>query len=134
MERRDAGTRKETKDGQRNMLSEALADAAPPSSCRLVEFEQAFVASIEPAGYLLIVRGVAPSSRMDVFLSHRVYAETPDWWGIEVVGALPGGVCLSETRNYEVAIPLESIQGRRGIEVIGASGSTRIELEPATAC
>lgn len=116
------------------MLSEALAGATPPSSCRLVDFEQAFVASIEPGGRLLIVRGIAPSSRMDIFLSHRLYADTPDWWGIEVVGAQPGGVCLTEALNFEAAIPLENIQGRKGIEVIGANGSTRIELQLAVNC
>ena len=129
-----AARKHKEEDGQQHMLSEALAGATPPSSCRLVEFEQAFVTSIEPGGRLLIVRGIAPSSRMEIFLSHRLYAETPDWWGIEVVGALPGGICLTEARNFEAAIPLENIQGRKGIEVIGAHGKTRIELQPAVTC
>ncbi|MGB5622239.1 MAG: hypothetical protein WBN65_07080 [Gammaproteobacteria bacterium] len=116
------------------MLSDALAGAAPPSSCRLVDFEQAFVASIEPGGRLLIVRGTAPSTKMEILLSHRAYADTPDWWGIEVVSALPGGICLTESRQFEVAISLNGIEGRKGIEVIGASTTRRLELEPAQAC
>jgi len=115
------------------MLSEALAGAAPPSSCQLVEFEHAFVTSIEPGGRLLVVRGTAPSARMEILLSHLAYSDTPDWWGIEVISALPGGICLTESRRYEVAIPLDGIEGRKGIEVIGASTTRQIELEPARA-
>lgn len=123
----------ETMGRKKNMLSEVLAGAAPPSSCQLVEFEQAIVTSIEPGGRLLVVRGTAPSARMEILLSHRAYSDTPDWWGIEVVGALPGGVCLTETRRFEVAISLDGIEGQRGIEVIGASTTSRIELRPAQA-
>lgn len=116
------------------MFSEALAGATLPSSCQLVEFEQAFVTSIEPGGRLLVVRGTAPSARMEILLSHRAYSDTPEWWGIEVVSALPGGICLTESRHFEVAISLDGIEGRKGIEVIGASTTSRIELEPARAC
>lgn len=126
--------RGEKKDGQQQMLSEPLVGTAPPSSCRLVEFEHAFVTNNGPAGRVLVVKGTAPSTRMDVFLSHRVYPETPDWWGIEVVGALPGGICLTESREFETAIPLDAIAGRRGIEVIGAGSTVKLELaQPAIA-
>ena len=112
--------------------NEAARDKAP-ASCQLVSFEHAVIRSREAGGPLLVVSGTAPATNMEVFLSHRVYGETPDWWGIEVVGALPGGVCLTETRHFEVAMPLEQLTGRKGIEVIGAGVKLRLMVEAADA-
>lgn len=82
---------------------------------------------------MLVVSGTAPSTNVDVFLSHRVYGETPEWWGVEVVGALPGGVCLNETRRFEAAMPVAQISGSKGIEVIGADGTLRLKIESTDA-
>ncbi len=99
-----------------------------PESCRLIAFKEAFVTHLKPGHLLLIVRGVAPTVSTRVFLSHREYRRRPDWWGIEVVGALPGGVCLKDDRQYEACISLAGLFGEMGLEVIGATGSMKIEL------
>ena len=80
---------------------------------------------------MLIVSGTAPATNMDVFLSHRIYGEKPEWWGIEVVAALPGGVCLTETKHFETAMPVSHVTGLKGIEVIGADGTLKLRVEPA---
>jgi len=99
-----------------------------PESCRLIAFKEAFVTHLKPGHSLLIVSGVAPTVSTRVFLSHREYRRRPDWWGIEVVGALPGGVCLQDDRQYEACISLAGLIGEMGIEVVGAAGSMKIEL------
>lgn len=99
-----------------------------PASCQLVPFKKAVIVSSVHGAPLLVVSGIAPSTRMDIFLSHREYRDKPDWWGIEVVGALPGGVCLTETRRFEAAIPISHLVGHKGIEVIGADTSVKLTL------
>ena len=99
-----------------------------PESCRLIAFKEAFVTHLKPGHSLLVVRGVAPTVSTRVFLSHREYRRRPDWWGIEVVGALPGGVCLKDDRHYEACISLAGLIGEMGIEVVGASTSMKLEL------
>ena len=110
------------------MSAEEFQKAPAPESCRLISFDDA---RIERGGFpgnpTLIVRGEAPCLNMSVFLSPRVYVRCPEWWGVEVVGCLPGGICLTALKPYEVSIPLGGITGSRGIEVIGAQGSRQIE-------
>jgi len=107
---------------------DAFSHPKVPESCCLVEFKEAFISHLKPGHSLLIVRGVAPSVSTRVFLSHRVYKRRPDWWGIEVVGALPGGVCLKDDRFYEACIPVAGLIGAMGIEVVGATGRMKIEI------
>jgi hypothetical protein len=45
-----------------------------------------------------------------------------------VVGALPGGVCLKDDRQYEACISLTGLIGEMGLEVVGAASSMKIEL------
>jgi hypothetical protein len=63
---------------------------------------------------------------MKVRLSPRVYIQQPDYWGVEVVGTLPG-VGLPATAPYTVALPLDGIRGKKGVEVIGASTGKKLE-------
>ena len=98
-------------------------------SCRLIDFENAeVVGGIVQGTYFLVVGGTAPCQNMTVKLAPRVYPTRPEYWGIEVVGCLPGGICLPATRPYVESTPLAGITGTKGIEVIGASGSQKFDV------
>jgi len=64
-----------------------------------------------------------------VRLSPLIYIECPEHWGIEVLGFLPGNICLTAMKPYAVAIPLTGITGYKGIEVLGARRSEQIDVE-----
>jgi hypothetical protein len=99
---------------------------------RLIDFELAEVWTLEsfPPQYLLVVSGIKPYLNMRVNLAPLVYIQQPEYWGIEVVGRIRGGIGLPTTAPYTVSIPLAGITGTRGIEVIGATRSERIEVPP----
>ena len=61
-----------------------------------------------------------------------MYIQQPDYWGIEVVGCLPGGICLPAIAPYSVDL-LDPPLGRKGIEIIGASRRQIIEIPPPAA-
>lgn len=106
--------------------------ALPASgSVRRINFTKAVVRSgFVPNTYFLIVSGTKPCVNMLVELSPLVYIQQPDYWGIEVVGSLPG-FCLPATAPYVVSIPLDGITGKKGIEVIGATKRKRIPVPSA---
>ncbi len=115
---------------------EALPKAG---SYRLVDFEWAEVVTLEsfPPQFLLRVGGTKPYANLRVDLSPLVHIRQPEYWGIEVVGLLRGGILLPAEVPYEVSLPLSGIMGTRGIEVIGATHSEKIEIpheEPAGSC
>ena len=60
---------------------------------------------------------------MQVDLSPLIYIDCPEYWGIEVIGRLPGGVCLTAVKPFTISLPLDggNIIGSLGIEVIGAN-------------
>ena len=105
--------------------------ALPPSeSCRRIGFDKAYVKHVGPARIpTLFVEGEAPCFNMEVRLWPLIYIDCPEYWGIEVVGCLPGGICLTAIKPYHVSIPLAGIIGSRGIEVLGAHQSEKIDLE-----
>ena len=96
------------------------------SWCGLIEFDEA---SVEPEGPKLVVKGIADCSNMHVFLFPIMHFKCPEWWGIQVVGCLPSGICVTATEPYEVEIPLDGLIGSEGVEVIGASGTKQLALE-----
>ena len=99
-------------------------------SCRRIDFHEAEIWPAEPPGTpTLVVRGQAPCQNMEVSLYPLVYIRCPEYWGIEVVGCLPGGICLTAIKDYEVTIDLSGIMGSEGIEVIGATKRKKFELE-----
>jgi hypothetical protein len=104
-----------------------------PSSCRLIDFEEAEVRpGIVSGTYILIVRGTKPYLNMEVNLTPLVYIRQPEYWGIEVIGCLPGGIGLAApTAPYIASLPLNGITGTQGIEVIGATRSEKISIPPA---
>ncbi len=103
-----------------------------PSSCRLIDFEEAEVhPGIVSGTYILIVRGTKPYLNMEVNLVPLVYIRQPEYWGIEVIGCLRGGIVLAPTAPYTAFLPLNGTIGTQGIEVIGATRSEKISVPPA---
>jgi hypothetical protein len=99
-------------------------------SYRLIDFEWTEVVTLEsfPPQFLLRVGGMKPYANMRVDLSPLVYIGQPEYWGIEGVGHLRGGILLPAEVPYEVSLPLSGITGTRGVEVIGANRSKKIEV------
>ncbi len=108
----------------------AYGDLPKADSVRRIDFEEAQVRTLEsfPPQHVLIVRGTKPYLNMRMELSPLIYVMQPEYWGIEVVGHLDGGIGLPAQAPYEVSIPLAGIMGTRGIEVIGATRSQRFDL------
>jgi hypothetical protein len=65
---------------------------------------------------------------MKVSLQPRVYIKRPEYWGIEVVGSLHG-VGIPALAPFTTSIPLDSITGSKGIEVIGATRSEKKDVQ-----
>jgi hypothetical protein len=103
-----------------------------PGSCRLIDFDQAQIYTLESFSpqYVLHVSGTKPYLNMQVDLVPLVYIRQPEYWGIEVVGCLPGGIGLPATAPYTAWINLSGITGTEGIEVIGATRSEKLEVPP----
>jgi hypothetical protein len=71
---------------------------------------------------------------MEVSLTPLVYVRQPEYWGIEVIGCLRGGIVLAPTAPYIVILPLNGTIGTQGIEVIGATRSEKISIPPNKCC
>jgi Subtilisin inhibitor-like len=110
---------------------EALERLPAPQSCWVIDFEKAeiFVLESFPPQYVLVVSGTKPYVNMKVDLVPLVYIQQPEYWGIEVVGCLPG-IGLPATAHYTVSLPLADLTGTEGIEVIGASRHQQIRVPP----
>lgn len=106
------------------MNFEALPQA---QSYRVIPFDKARVEE-QDGVRLLVVTGEAPCANMEVTLMPLIYVTRPDYWGIEVVGHLPDGFCLTAMKPYTTSIRLDGIAGDKGIEVIGANRTERIDL------
>ena len=104
---------------------------APASeSCRLIDFDTAeVITGIVPERYILVVSGEKPYLNLEVRLIPRIYVQRPEYWEIEVVGWLTGPG-LPATAPYHVSLPLDGITGTKGVEVIGASRTERLEVPP----
>jgi hypothetical protein len=96
-------------------------------------FERAQILTLRtfPPRFVLRVTGTKPFLNMEVQLVPLVFIQQPEFWGIEVIGRLPGGIGLPALAPYDVSIPLSGITGTKGVEVIGATRSKRIEVPPA---
>lgn len=113
-------------------LSESLPLA---QSCRIIDFERADAISLmiyPPPPPMLVVAGQKPFANMQVSLNPLRYVQKPEYWGIEVVGCMPA-IGQPAIVPYVVELSLSGYIGTRGIEVIGASRTERIELAAADA-
>ena len=97
-------------------------------SCRRIEFTTAeVVPGIINDTYFLVVSGTKSYLNMKVDLVPLWYVKQPEYWGIEVIGCL-SGFGLPVLTPYTVHIPLDGIRGTKGIEVIGATSSQKIDI------
>jgi hypothetical protein len=118
-----------------------LNELPAPASSRLIDFDRVEVLTLEsfPPQFVLVVSGTKPFLNMEVSLVPLIFVRQPDYWGIEVVGRLPGGIGLPVLAPYRVSLALAGNIGTKGIEVIGASRTHRVdvpeerEVEPPTA-
>jgi len=114
------------------MTAKIVAALPQAESTRLVPFTKSrVVPGIVPKTYFLIVEGTQPCVNMTVRLSPRIYIRRPEYWGIEVIGSLPGGICLPVIAKYTVALPLDGVTGTKGVEVIGANKKKKHRVPPA---
>jgi hypothetical protein len=98
-------------------------------SCRRIDFEKAEVhPGIIPDTWFLTVSGTKPCLNMQVSLVPLIYIRCPEYWGIEVIGCLSHGVCLTALGPYSVTIPLAGITGSKGVEVFGARKQQQIAV------
>jgi hypothetical protein len=113
-------------------MSESFLKAPASEAVRLIPYEEAkVVPGFIPETWILIVSGTKPCLNMEVKLIPRVYVQRPEYWGIEVVGILPGGICLTATAPYSVSLPLDGVLGTKGIEVIGSNKAEEIDVPPS---
>ncbi len=106
-----------------------LESTSTAQSSRIIAFDKAeVVPGFVNGTFFLIVSGEAPCVNMTVQLQPLIYIDCPDFWGIEVVGTLPGGFCLTAMKPYSVSIPLSGITGAKGIEVIGGNKTETIKV------
>jgi len=111
-------------------MANSFLSAPASASVRLINFTKAWIVpGFLPNTWILVVSGTKPYLNMTVELSPLVYIRRPDYWGIEVVGSLPG-IGLPATAPYTVSIPLDSITGTKGIEVIGAKKRQKLPVPP----
>lgn len=102
-----------------------------PEASQLIAFERIQIVTLHGTS-VLAVSGRKPYANMEVRLEPRVYVQQPEYWAIEVIGQLPGGIGLPVVTPYTVSLPLTGIIGTKGIEVVGADRSERRDLRPRT--
>jgi hypothetical protein len=103
-------------------------------SSQLIDFERAEAVSLmiyPPPPPMLVVSGQKPWANMEVTLNPRRYVQQPEYWGIEVIGTMPA-IGQPAIVPYVVELDLTGLLGTRGVEVIGASHTERIDLPAAT--
>jgi hypothetical protein len=109
-------------------MATLFTDLPQAEACRLIDFTDVDVRpGFVTNTYILIVSGTKPYVNMKVDLVPRVYIQQPEFWGIEVIGCLPG-IGLPAEAPYTASIPLDGIRGTEGIEVIGATRSQKIRV------
>ena len=113
------------------MKAKDITGMPQSEAARLVEFEEAeLILGINPnEPPILVVSGTKPCINMDVRLIPRVYVRQPEYWGVEVVGVVPRGICLEAVAPYHVTLDRTPL-GTKGVEVIGASKSEKLENPP----
>lgn len=101
------------------------------SSEQPIDFEHAEVITLEsfPPQLVLVVSGTKPYLNMDVTLRPVDFIRQPEYWTIEVIGRLPGGIGLPALAPYTATLRLEGRIGTQGIEVVGATRRQKIDVE-----
>ncbi len=97
------------------------------NTCRRVDFDWVSVETAPGNRAVLVVGGMKHWLNLTIELIPACYQTLPEFWGIEVVGTLPG-FGVSAFVDYTATVALDGICGSRGIEIIGATKSERREL------
>lgn len=99
------------------------------ASCTPIDFTKAFVRTLDtsPREQVLVVSGLKPSSNMDVVLSPVTYIRQPEYWEIDVQGCMRG-LGLPVLTPYTATLRLAGTVGTKGVEVVGATRSLRIDV------
>ncbi|SDT88371.1 hypothetical protein [Stappia sp. ES.058] len=102
--------------------------AQPASqSCRLIDFDKAELQTEDGGKRLfLVVSGEKPTVSMRVELRPLYYVMQPEYWGVEVVGCV-SGIVLPAVAPYTEALDVTHTMGTKGIEVIGANKTLRLD-------
>jgi hypothetical protein len=101
------------------------SDSLPyAQACRRVDFDIVEIrrATHPAAGCMLFVSEVNSWAGLCVALESVPYTDLPEFRLIEVVGRL-SGCSLAALVEFCVALPSESMQGSKGIEIVGATKS-----------
>jgi hypothetical protein len=77
--------------------------------------------------FILIVAGKKPYLNMTVTLVPVIYTRKPEYWRIEVVACQPG-ILLPTIGFYNEYLPLDHYRGTKGIEVVWADSSEKIDV------
>jgi hypothetical protein len=96
-------------------------------TCRRVDFDWVSIETVLDNRAVLVVVGMKHWLNMKIELIPACYQTLPEFWGIEVVGTLPG-FGVSAFVDYNATLVLDGIRGSRGIEIIGATKTERREL------
>jgi hypothetical protein len=105
------------------------APTMPEPACQRIDFSRAYVRTVDTGTFerYLVVSGYKPTSNMEVELSPLVYIRQPEYWEIEVQGC-QRGLGLPVLTPYTVALRIDGTIGTKGIEVVGATRSQRIDI------
>jgi hypothetical protein len=100
---------------------------------RLIDFERVDVISlmIYPPRPTLVVSGRKPTPDTEVTLVPLTYVSRPQYHGIQVVGTLIDAGPEDGSGEYTAQLDLVGITGTEGVEVIGASRTTRLAVPSA---
>ncbi|HEY1297573.1 MAG TPA: hypothetical protein VGJ60_31210 [Chloroflexota bacterium] len=105
------------------------AGVPDPSLCKPLDFTKAFVRTLDTAPWdrFLVVSGFKPFSSMEVVLSPVTYFRQPEYWEIDVLGCVRT-IGMPVLTPYTASLRLGSTVGTKGIEVVGANHSLRIDV------
>jgi hypothetical protein len=117
------------------------ADLSTSETRHTIDFDRVDISALDvfPPRFTLHVSGTKPYQNMHVSLHPMTYIQSPEYWGIEVVGSL-SGIGVPALAPYSVSLALDRLGtplflGTLGIEVIGASRSEKLAvlINPYTA-
>jgi hypothetical protein len=107
------------------MRSDEFSNLPVAQTWRRVDFDWVSIeAATADHSAVVMVGGIKHWLNLRVELVPRCYQSRPEFWGIEVVGALPG-YGVSSVVDYNVTLQLDGIHGTQGIEIIGATKCER---------
>jgi hypothetical protein len=105
---------------------------------RLINFERAdaITTMMYPPHPVLVVSGQTPVPGMDVALVPVMYVSQPEYWAIQVVGSVSDAPRpmqpIAGGSPYRVELALTGVTGTKGVDVVGADQTERIDVPTTT--